>query len=275
MADKRWVSTTGDFSAAASYSPSGVPAVNDSIYADGSSQVDMLSGLTVFTAQNIARMWLQPPYQGDAGATGNPLNAQIRWLIHQGTGSVHFAQRVNSQGQTHIVVDSPNQQDAFELKSVANTCYLECVNGGVTILDGAGALGGILVGSRTGIGPFVTIGTGVTAVNFRLSSGIVTTKSPVGTAAGGCVIDGGTLIYDALGTTLWNRLDVTGGTVIYNGNANLSEAIVSSGTLDMTQDSRAKTIAVLILMPGANYLAHDNITAAVKIDLRDSYPILP
>ncbi len=276
MADSRWISSTGDLSAAASYSPSGVPAANGSIYFDGSSEQDVVSGLTVFSAQNIARIWTQSPYYGDLGANGNPMTVQGRWIIHQGSGTFYYAHRLNSQGQTHIVVDSPNLQDAFVLTGLTSTtCFLECVQGATRVVDNAGTLAALLVGSRAGANLFVTIGSGVTVSSFQLASGIVTTKSALGVASGYAIVGGGTLIYDASGTDSWNNLNVAGGRVVYNGTGTLTSCTVDNGTLDMTQDSRAKTIGALILLPGATFLTHSNITVAVTVDLRGGFPLLP
>jgi hypothetical protein len=88
------------------------------------------------------------------------------------------------------------------------------------------------------------------------------------------VLDGGLLVYDYTGTSGWNNVEVAGGRFEYNGTGTMTFCIVNSGVLDMTKDSRAKTITTLIIMPGSTFLTHDNITVTTLIDLRGTYPIL-
>lgn len=280
MADSIWISTDGNLNAAGSYSPSGIPGAAGNIAFDGSSDVDVSSGLTALSAVDLTRIWTQPGYDGDVGASGNPLTTAVRRLIVQGSGSFWYAQEDHATYNT-TMVDSPNQQDAFTLVSTAATLGgLYCLNGGVDILSGAGTIAYFMIGSRSSFSiPLVTVGTGVTVTNLILRSGSLTTKSVLGSTI--CVIDGGTLISDAsMSGTGWSSvMHIAGGTVQFNSGSGVANAasqiIVSSGTLDMTQDTRAKTIARLILLPGANFLTHDNITVTTLTDLRGTVPILP
>jgi hypothetical protein len=285
MADKRWVSTDGDMANAASYAPSGVPISNDSLFCDGSSNLGAVSGMATLAAVNLTRFWMQSTYFGSFGASGNPFSAQIKYLVHNGHGSLHHTfTDVHTAGLgSYWVIDSPNLHDAYTLEGGISDSKINLyfVNGNSRIVDSGSAisLGGIFVGSRTQPSqPTVTIGTLLNVlVNYYQESGHVTTKVPLGpvTGAGVSIIDGGTLVYDALGTSAWTQLVIAGGYVEYNGTGDLTECIISSGTLDMTRDSRAKTIGTLTVMPGGNFLTHSNILVSKTIDLRGSYPILP
>lgn len=275
MADSIWISTDGNLNAAGSYSPSGVPIAAGNIVFDGSSNVDVSTGLTGLTGVDLRRIWTQPDYEGDIGASGNPLTtAAVRFIV-QGSGSVWYAQETYSGGTPVIVVDSPNQQDAFSLVSTAGAYDLYCQNGGVEILPGAGVLGYLGVASRQShLLPNVTIGTGFSCSYYVQKSGYVTSKSKLGDTS--CVIDGGIFVYDASATGGWGTvINIAGGTMIYNSAGSGSYIIVSSGTLDMSQDSRAKTISLLVLLPGANFITHNNITVTSLIDLRGIVPVLP
>ncbi|MFH1108732.1 MAG: hypothetical protein V1790_06010 [Planctomycetota bacterium] len=280
MADKRWVSTDGNLSTAASYSPSGVPTVGDSLFFDGSSQMDVVSGLTAFSAFDMTQIWTQSPYRGDIGADGNPLTAQVRWLIHQGSGSLFHAYKSHTS-QAYVVIDSPNLQDAYTLVSTNGAAgvnmTLACLNGGIRILDNAtSAIGTLLVGGKfTSRLPIVNIGLTSGVVTYRQTGGTVTTKTPLGISTSHAIIDGGTLVYDAGATDDWAWMEIAGGYVQYNSAATLTRCTVSSGTLDMMGDSRAKTITTLTLLPGSRFLTHKNVTVGTLIDLRESFPILP
>jgi hypothetical protein len=283
MADKRWVSTDGNLATAASYAPSGVPFANDSLYFDGSSNIDVSSGLTTtFFSTQLTRTWVQAPYQGDIGAEGNAFTLPCTQLIHNGSGSLYH-DALTTTPHYSVVIDSPNQQDAYTLVGTDGaggvTLDVACISGGVRILGSTTVLRRLLVGNgRNSSLPIVTIEAISACLTMYQSGGYVTTKKGLGLDFGGntgrAIIDGGTLIYDALGTSGWNVVEIAGGRMEYNGTGTMTSCIVSSGTLDMTKDSRAKTIATLILMPGANFHTHKNITVSSFTDLRGPYPIL-
>lgn len=279
VADSRWVSTTGDLSAAASYSPSGVPVANGSIYFDGSSQFDVVSGLTAFTGIDLTRIWTQAPYQGNIGANGNPLLTGVKYLIHNGSGSLILRLEDHAL-HTDIIVDSPNIQDAFRLENSASALLnVYLLRGGSSISGTIAAIDNLYVcPSALSQQLNVTIDATFTSqTRYYQNGGLVTTTVPLGTASGDCVVSGGLLIYDLSATGAWGRIIVTsGGRFEYDGTGALSRCLVESGgVLDMLQDSRAKTITSLVLMPGSTFLTHANITVTTLVDLRDSYPILP
>lgn len=284
MADSRWASTDGNMATAASYAPSGVPIVNYSLYFDGSSNMDANSGMGTLDGFDGTRIWLQRPYQGDVGAEGNSLFVRAKYLIHQGSGSLyHGFDTVHTSGVGYTVVDSTNLQDAYTLTdgTAASGMSWYFLNGGSRILDNVNAysIGGMFVGSKVfSSSPTLNIGTGLnTVTSYYQQSGVVSTKVALGpsSGAGYAVINGGRLTYEAIATASWNRLLLVGGYVTYNATGTLTDCVISSGTLDMTKDSRAKTITNLTIMPNGNFLTHANITVTKLIDLRPEVSILP
>jgi hypothetical protein len=284
MADKRWVSTTGDLNAAASYSPSGVPGAGDSLYFDGTSNMDVLSNLNALQSFAITRIWIQKAYQGNIGAVGNPMIVGPSHLVHNGSGSVYHESNGSS---SYIVIDSPNLQDAYTLTSTGGSAGLTnvwaVVNGSMDVLDNTAntTLGALIVGPGRVAPPTVTIGRIAASFRLRQSGGYVVTKTPLGnnSATDRSVLDGGTLVYDVAGTAKWTQLEIAGGRMEFNGGVIggvcIDECVISSGVLDMTKDSRAKTITKLTILPGGEFLTHRNITVTTLIDLRGDYPILP
>lgn len=278
--DKTWVSADGNLNAAASWSPSGVPAAADSVYFNASSQQDVVSGLDAFPS--ITRLHVQPEYGGNIGADGNALETTPRSLIHQGTGSFFYKPVTNAIDLSYILVDSPNLQDAFTVVVGGNTAtyHLYIRRGSAQLLNNTAGWNNIAIGGTTGIGPFVTIGSDVGEIErYRQTSGIVTTKTPlsISTSTGPCIIDGGTLTYHASGTAAWWNPSITGGTFIYNGTGTLNNPVIHTGFLDMSQDSRAKTVGGLIILPAGMFAKHPNVTvtAATFVDLRDRIPVFP
>lgn len=276
MPDSTWVSTTGDLNAAASYTPSGVPIAAGTLYFNDSSQMDVISNLTALASVDITRIWFQESYYGNVGADGNPLTVGILRFIHNGAGRVYHAHSAFGSVTSYVVVNSPNQQDAYTLTSTDGaggvTYTLAVLSGGVNILSNSTSVIGKLIvgGGRVPGSPHVTIGDVNSIPLYRQIGGTVTTKKMPADA----IVDGGTLIYDVAGTAGASSLELTGGRVEYSGTGTITRCIVANGTLDMTKDSRAKTITLLILLPGASFLTHDNITVTKVIDLRPKYPIL-
>jgi hypothetical protein len=276
--DKRFVGIDGNLNATTSWSPSGLPIAGDSWFFDGSSKYDVSSGLQAFAAIEPAKIRIQSPYEGNIGADGNFLRVPVRRLIHQGSGSLFYEYVLVFNFDSYILIDSPNLQDAFTFYNPASPSNVRMLirRGRAKLLDAGGSIAQLIVCSRDGLGPFVTIGANYGAVAYyHQTSGEVTTKSDLGISTGDCIVDGGTLIYDAASTDAWNRIVVAGGRVIYNGTGTLTECIIDSGTLDMTQDSRAKTISALTIMPGSNFYTHENISVTKLIDLRENIPTLP
>jgi len=145
-ADKRWVSGDGDLSAAASWSPIGVPGLNDSLFFDGSSQMDVVSHLGAFSGVDKKLIWLTSAYDGYVGANGNPLTVPVAHLIYNGSGSLYHAFQSHSTQTTYIVIDSPNLQDAYTLASGGDAnCILAILGGRCVMLGGAGPLSSIFV----------------------------------------------------------------------------------------------------------------------------------
>ena len=278
MADYIWNSSDGNFGAAGSYSPSsGPPAINDSITFDATSQYDVSSGLSALTGVDLERIWVTEDYEGNIGADGNPLVVGVHNLIHNGQGSL-FINSESHASNSHFVVDSPNEQDALFIADTAGTLTLHLIRGGTTIADGVGSLTYVYVGGGGKTGnhlPTVDIGSGNSIGQYIQKSGYVTSKSMVNGLS--TIIDGGTFIYDAASTA--NSVPpiiITGGNFVYNGTGTMSYMVVGSGgTLDMSQDSRAKAIGILVLLRGSNFVDNYNTTITTLTDLRGPVPVLP
>lgn len=284
-ADSVWNSVDGNMSTAASWSPSGVPITLASLFFNNMSQADVSSGLTAFSLFDINKIWVQSPYSGNIGAIGNALFVQCKHLIHNGSGSLYHHVGLHTSPM-YVVIDSPNMQDAYTLTdtdgAVGVSLTLAIKRGLARIPSSSGGgtvIGSLFVGGDGGSDPVVEIGRTDGNLLYRQTNGYVTTGTALGSygSTGRAIIDGGTLVYNADGKTAvaWVNVEVTGGRFEYNGLATMTSCIVSSGALDMTKDSRAKTITKLTLLPGSNFLTHNNITVTTLIDLRPKYPILP
>lgn len=291
MADKYWVSTDGNVTTAASWSPANAYASGDSVFFNELSQVDVTAGLSSLgAAEPLAKAWIQKTYEGDIGANGNPWNLTATRLIHNGPGSIyHNSLTAGLASKDYVVIDSPNMQDAYILTGtdgsggLANTWAI--LNGAMRVLDNStSVIGTLLVGPGRRAAPRVEIGAINSCAYFRQAGGTVITKTPLGSnaATNRAILDGGTLIYhkDATGANIWRNLEITGGHMVFNGltvsgGVHMTECTVTSGILDMTQDSRPKVITTLRLMPGATFLTHSAITVTNLIDLRSSQPVLP
>ena len=280
MAKKTWVSTNGDINTAGSWSPNGVPISGDSIYFNDSSQADVISGLGALSGINITRVWIQDSYEGNIGAYGNPWLLRVGNLIHQGSGSLFYTHQVHGSLSSFVIIDSPNLIDAFHLAGVASPGpYFYLLGGGASFSDAVTDAYQIVVSPRASANATLDIGSGlIDNYLYRQTGGIVTTKSEVGYLTNGgligfAMVDGGTLIVSKEATAQFHGIDIVGGRVEYNGTGTLSLGIISSGILDMSQDSREKTISTLIVLPAGMFITHDDVTVTSYNDFRPLIPI--
>ena len=276
--DQRWVSTTGNLGAAASWYPSEVPEALDRLFFDGASQVSANVNMSAFSAFELAKIWISSPYYGDIGANGNPLACKVRWLIHEGQGALYHAYADCATESTSCVINSPNKHNAYTLTSTntGSSLSLYLLNGQTTIAPAVTNIYRMMVGStNVGSYPIVDIRPTTSVIQtYYQSSGYV---RAVGGAGATTIIDGGVFIYDATGAANWGTtVFINGGVFKYNGTGIVPMIYVTSGgTLDMTGDTRAKALSYLTLMPGSTFLTHENVTVAHPTDLRGPSPILP
>ncbi|MDO8630465.1 MAG: hypothetical protein Q7R41_08220 [Phycisphaerales bacterium] len=238
-----------------------------------------MSNLSAFSGSDKTEIRIERAYDGNIGDDGSPLLVGVKYLAHYGTGTLVASLEDHASWST-VVIESPNQQDAFVLTgSAAALLDLHFIDGGVSLQGATTVIDNMNVGGRGMLyNPQVTIASSVGDVSrYYQDSGIVTTERPLGVTGGACLLNGGLLIYDMSATTSWPRITIAGGTYRHNANATLSRAVVcAGGVLDMTGDSRAKTISGLTLKPGATFLTHRNITVSSLTDLREAgNPILP
>lgn len=84
-----WISTTGDPTAAASWS-GGVPGANDVCVFDGQSQQSVTQGLAAgITCEHV---YFTPDYMGNVGSVSDPLEIDVTtgWIVWRGRGQAYI-----------------------------------------------------------------------------------------------------------------------------------------------------------------------------------------
>lgn len=271
VADKIWISTTGDMNAVGSYSPAGVPGNGDSLSFPGSAfggsdhsatvNTDALAGVT------LAQVLSYPTYPGDIGTVAAPAevgDVSTTSLVHQGSGTWYIGRAVS-----WACIDSPNAVLAAEF---AVTNSITDVRGGHVVFRAGASV------SRLGVmetGPSVTSvelkGTTTTFANVQMSGGFARCeRDQVGAST--LVLNGGTWVQGQTSTEPFTNAQVAGGTFIYNGTGTLSKCIVLNGAVDFSQDTRAKTVAILKIHPTGDFVTNNNLTIISYWDLRQAIP---
>lgn len=266
-----WVSTTGNWGSTASWDTGVVPISAEVVYFDGTiSNHPVTSGLDQ-TGVDLQRMWVLDTYTGNIGTPSEPLIIDAAKIVYYGGGTMYWSEDSDTDW---IMIDSPNLTDAFHI--AGGTPENVWVRGGyVTIDAAAGTMGTLAVlPSASGVDTaYVYIPTSSGMMSTILQSA-GTIENYRNENTGGnyyWIISGGEFIHQA-GDSYF--IVVCGGRLEYNSTGAGTAVYAMRGTVDFSQDRRAKTISVWEQWPGTNIVGkHDGITFSNPVDLSEFYPI--
>lgn len=169
MAEHRWVSSSGDVAAAASWSSGVAPsgwASTDTVLFNGSSATAPTTNLNQ-SAIVIARLTVTTEETLNIGSSGSPLRFNLaasagsfKGLLYRGTGAMHFG----GAGTSDVYVDSTNIVDALTLYNTVGNIYVNA--GTVTITSGATCTGSAFV---NGISASLIYSGGTTGLHMNVS----------------------------------------------------------------------------------------------------------
>lgn len=259
MALAVWTSSDGDWGNTASWSTGVVPVSNDTVYFDGTSQVDVTAGLNQ-TAVDLDVLWLKSTNRASLGTSGGYLQIAADKCVLEGSGD-HFLDSVAA---------------AFDYVSVD-------MNGGTVALDGTVArvfgkrgdvsiLGSLVISNlfSLDVGFKATILTGVAATMEKLfveAGQVVVSKAP-----DNAYISGGIVTYDTSASP--GTMLMTGGLVIYKPTtiAVLSRLWVLGGVFDTRKLNQPITITVRVIGPLGMVLDGSALSVTLDLDLRNPVP---
>ena len=245
MATKSWVGTdTGnesDYSVAANWSPSGVPAAADTVILPGTSSQNITAGLDQ-SAIALAAFIVEDGYSGTIGTSAGYLQIDADTITFDGSGAAYI-----DTGSADVDFDVTGTATAtagsFGLYIIGtNIDDLSVKSGtvGVAVLPGEAAT---LADARV-LGGKLTIGAGVTQLNLEADGGTTTHKNTITTVK----VFSGTVNAEVSGqaTTIYSF----GGTYNLNGTGNPTTLNLEGGTIDTTGSGISRSVATLYFASG-------------------------
>lgn len=240
MATKYWVGgTSGDYSVAGNWSPSGVPAAGDDVIIQGT--VAITAGLDQ-SAVELNSFTVLPGYSGAIGSLTGFL------IIDLGDGDrFEFAGTGLSFISVGSAAVSPVITNTATVSSGSGLYLLGTALATVTLLKGSLE---VFTGSTV-----TTINQGYTstlASDTALSVPTGVTLTTLNRTGGTCTLnvgattvtnDGGTLTTRGAGTI--TTMNVTGGTVYPNSTGTITTLNADGGTVDFTRSRGARTVTTL------------------------------
>ncbi len=239
MANKIWVSVTGDFTAAASWNPAGAPANGDILNFTGDSQQNVTTNLSN-GALNVD-VNVHEEYVGLIASSGSKLIlGTMTFLRFRSRGGKAF---ITPTALTRCTVEAAGMiADAFELAGTTTTLYvIGC--GGSLALAATAAVTTVIVDDSPSC--TLTIPTGVTGLNLiEMSAGRVLNGAALSTGTGPRLLCTGGR-YERSGSGAHTTIEVSdGGLVVDKGSGAITTLRGRrGGTIDGRQN-RNTAIAV-------------------------------
>jgi len=236
---RTWISTDGNWAAAGSWSPSGVPITGDTVILAGSSTASVTSGFAQ-GAIDLLLLYVDDSYLGNIGTSGTPLVIGATTIKHFGRGTFYLQDDTGTPATgSKIYVESGNNSNAMILTVTGTVDMLTVSRGTVTISSGGparlrvGALARgnracrVTVGASGGAG-YVFVYNGTLTTNIGCSGGIL--YDGIWIHSAGEILDwkqfGGTMYFDAGTLTPGVDAAIFGGTF----NASRGNGIRTFGT---------------------------------------------
>jgi hypothetical protein len=260
MANKTWIglSTLGDYSVAANWSPTGVPGAADKVHLPPGAP-PITAGLNQ-SAIALAEFVCESGNTGAAGSAAAYLQINTPIFRWSGAGVAYI-----DLGATAV---SPDVLGAAQAGTGTHGLYLKgTAIGVVNVIDGNVGLAAIFGETSTaatvrsvGAGASVTVGAGVTLTNYYQTEGTGTVHCAV---TGVTTVYGGTLTLLDAGAVA--SLVVNGGEVLPNSSGTIAAAVCNGGTTDWTTSGETRIVSSLQINPGATVVIDFNVLTVTAI----------
>lgn len=271
MADKVWVSNTGDVNAISSWNPAGVPVDGDNLIFGSGTQQDITSNLSTFSSVSIGSVWFLPTFTGAIGAEGNyfdlgnAIPGNRPNIFCEGTRDAYLT---GTSGNTGILVwDS----DA-SLFAESNLFAQIAARKGIVNLVGTSTIAELRMSqSPDGSSAIVNaLGSGGPIIGAAyVAAGVLNSERTI------TQLDqsGGTVTQE--GSTSIATLNLYSGTMVYNSTGAITNMRISGGVADFTQTADAKSVSadIWVESPG-ELLDSGNLTWSFLFDLRNARPVI-
>lgn len=259
MADKTWIGTTGDYSAAANWSPANAPVNADNVRIPVGSGT-ITSGLDQ-SAVTLGDFIVEPGYSAAIASASANLKIVCTRFIYHGTGLAY----IDIQGSTiapqiHATASAQTGKRGLYLIGSAMTT-LNVMSGSVGVAQRFGETSTVATVRCVGSNASVWCGAGTSLTTFYQDAG----NSVIRCAATTVTCHGGTITTQESGAI--TTLDMDAGTVKPQSTGTITTVTCDGGELDFTGSSAARTVTNLRLNPpgtlkyGPAYVTITNWTA--------------
>lgn len=254
----------GDTWEAASFSPTGLPAVNDKVVIPASVTGNKTDNNDNFNDIDLDLLWIHPGFRGDFGATGAPLQGAADLIVHQGSGAFHFEGTDN--GTAALTVDEVRIAAANAgVVTVLSTDATASKGDFLTIIATRGnvTLDGSIIFATSPIVKIGSIGNVLGDVNLTIASGAPTLADFEQAGGASTLHNIVTNLRLSAGvctkeTTKAVNIVLFGGTLVYNHEAVAGDDTIievhAGATLDLMQNAVSKVIDKVTAYPGAEVL---------------------
>lgn len=239
MATKIWVGTTGAWSTAGNWSPSGVPVVDDDVIFRDNSQ-SVTTGLDQSALVGaLDSLTIESTYTGNIGASGNPLIIDSDFVFNR-SGGDEFWLKGDAVGSVVVLETNIAAENVFVVDGAQVRGYV--YSGRMTLSATALFSGAITVLSTGGnLVPILIYNSGAESAGLILYDGLV--ESNTGTITGASFVHGGEFVHNG-GTV--TSLDCAGGVTYYDNGSILGLTSIG-GLLDATRTTATRNITLLIM----------------------------
>ncbi len=254
----------GDTWEAASFSPTGLPAVNGKVICPASVTGNKTDASENFNDIDLDLLLTHPGFRGDFGASGAPLQGAADLVKHLGSGAFYF--ECTDNGAAGLTTDEV-------LIEAANAGVVTVLSTDATAVDG---FYGTIIANRGNVtldgslkwaaSPIVKVGSVSNVlgdVNLTIAFSALTLAK--------MEQDGGETHLHSIVTEFWMSAGVcfkedtkmptahlSGGTLVYNDAAVAGEVLLievkAGATLDLMQNSVEKVLDKVVAHPGSHVL---------------------
>lgn len=259
----------GDTWEAASFSPSGLPAVDGKVVIPASVSGNKTDTNDNFNDIDLDLLWIHPGFRGDFGAIGAPLQGAADLFVHQGGGAVYF--ECTDNGTAGLTTDEVRIEAAnagvvtvLSTDATATDGFYKTIiaNRGKVTIDGSlkwasspivkvGSIGNVL-----GDVNLTIASSALTLAELEQAGGLTTLHNVITNlriSAGVCFKE----------TAKAVNVTVFGGTLVYNHTAVAGDDTIievhAGATLDLMQNAVSKVIDKVTMYPGSTLLYDKNL----------------
>lgn len=286
--ENRWISTSStDYATVGNWSQNSLPVDDENIVVGSEATADILDNMPSDAAAVAVRSFHRHKDSTiNIGTSDSPLAMATQTattpvdpfdptgkVIVQGPGAFYYINGVGGAAQETdlMYIDTDTQDTAIEVDGAISR--LNCIKGRITGLSNFDPAT-VVVAYRTNPATDVHLTLqGSAQIGAFLQQGGTVVNTGSATVALLDVANG--TFNHGKNAGIVQAISQTGGTIVHLAATDLGLTKILGGTLDCSQDPRKKSIALLLVLPGAKFLPNAHITITEGGSIFPLTPIIP